>query len=154
MLYFTMDFGELNNDGLIDTAAKLSAVSEADLRKNRLLAPETFPNVGQLSGLQTMVMNGISKKPSATIENKFGVEVLLFEERFIVLPNITSSRNGLLFLQKDSTILDMRQGVLSFPHFLLQLKHGENRYSFYIKPLRNPTNILFQPGKQTVVYFK
>ena len=37
MLYFPMDFGELNIDGLIDTGALSSAISEADLRKIRLL---------------------------------------------------------------------------------------------------------------------
>ena len=42
MLYFPMDFGELNIDGLIDTGALSSAIPEADLRKNRLLAPHTI----------------------------------------------------------------------------------------------------------------
>ena len=41
MLYFPMDFGELNIDGLIDTGALSSAIPEANLRKARLLAPYT-----------------------------------------------------------------------------------------------------------------
>ena len=35
MLYFPVDFGELNIDGLIDAGALSSAISEADLRKIR-----------------------------------------------------------------------------------------------------------------------
>ena len=46
MLYFPMDFGELNIDGLIDTGALSSAIPEADLRKIRLLAPHTILNEG------------------------------------------------------------------------------------------------------------
>ena len=41
MLYFPMDFTELNIKGLIDTGALSSAIPEADLRKIRLLAPHT-----------------------------------------------------------------------------------------------------------------
>ena len=46
MLYFPMDFGELNIDGLIDTSALSSAIPDADLRKIRLLAPHTILNEG------------------------------------------------------------------------------------------------------------
>ena len=38
MLYFLMDFGELTIDGLIDTGALTSAISEADLNKIKLLS--------------------------------------------------------------------------------------------------------------------
>ena len=41
MLYFQMDFGELTLDGLIDTGAHSSAITEADFRKIRLLAPQS-----------------------------------------------------------------------------------------------------------------
>ena len=41
MLYFPLDFGELTLDGLIDTGAHSSAIPEADLRKIRLLAPQS-----------------------------------------------------------------------------------------------------------------
>ena len=41
MLYFPMDFGELTIEGLIDTGALSSAIPEMDLRKNRLLSPQS-----------------------------------------------------------------------------------------------------------------
>ena len=44
MLYFPLEFGELNIDGLIDTGALSSAIPEADLHKIRLLAPHTVLN--------------------------------------------------------------------------------------------------------------
>ena len=42
MLNFPVDFGELTIDGLIDTGALSSAIPEADLRKVRLLAPQSL----------------------------------------------------------------------------------------------------------------
>ena len=57
MLYFPLDFGELNIDGLIDTGALSSAIPGADLRKIRLLAPHTIINEGPPPEFQIMVAN-------------------------------------------------------------------------------------------------
>ena len=46
MLYFPMVFGELTLDGLVDTGALSSAIPEADLRKIRLLAPQSIIKEG------------------------------------------------------------------------------------------------------------
>ena len=67
MLYFPMDFGELNIDGLIDTGALSSAIPEADLRKIRLLAPHTILNEDPPPEFQIMVANGQLEAPRATV---------------------------------------------------------------------------------------
>ena len=72
MLYFPMDFGELNIDGLIDTGVLSSAIPEADLRKIRLLAPHTTLNEG-IKEFQIMVANGQLEAPIATVELQFEV---------------------------------------------------------------------------------
>ena len=46
----------------------------------------------------------------------------------------------------------MRQEVLTIPFFSIQLKHAVNTCSNIDKPLLNPTGILIQPRKQTVIY--
>ena len=58
MLYFPMDFGELTLDGLVDTGALSSAIPEADLRKIRLLAPQSIVKEGPAPNSQVMVANG------------------------------------------------------------------------------------------------
>ena len=115
-----MDFGELNNDGLIDTGALSSAIPEADIRKIRLLAPHTILNVDPPP--EIMVANGQMEAPIATVELQFEVSDITSREKFIVMTNLTSRLIGLLFLQRNSTILDMRQGILNFPFFSMQLK--------------------------------
>ena len=151
MLYFPMDFGELNIDGLIDTCALSSAIPEADLRKIRLLAPHTILNEGPPPELQIMVANGQLEEPIATVELQFEVGDITFREKFIVMTNLTSPLIGLLFLQRNSTILDMRRGILNFPFFSMQLKNEDRTHPNVIEPIINPVDTILQPGKRTTI---
>ena len=154
MLHFPMDFGELNIDGLIDTGALSSAIPEADLRKIRLLAPHTLLNEGPPPEFQIMVANGQLEAPIATVELQFEVGDITFREKFIVMTNLTSPLIGLLFLQRNSTILDMRQGILNFPFFSMQLKNEDRAYPNVIEPILNPVETTLQPGKRTTIWVK
>ena len=154
MLYFPMDFGKLNIDGLIDTGALSSAIPEANLRKIRLLAPHTILNEGPPPEFQIMVANGQLEAPIATAELQFEVGDITFREKFIVMTNITSPLIGLLFLQRNSTILDMRQGILNFPFFSMQLKNEDRTYPNVIEPIINPVDTILQPGKRTTIWVK
>ena len=145
MLYFPMDFGELNIDGLIDTGALSSAIPEADLRKIRLLAPHTILHEGPPPEFQFMVANGQLEAPIATVELQFEVGDITFREKFIVMANLTSPLIGLLFLQCNSTILDMRQGILNFPFSSMQLKNEDRTYPNVIEPIINPVDTILQP---------
>ena len=151
MLYFPMDFGELNIDGLIDTGALSSAIPEADLRKIRLLAPHTILNEGPPPEFQFMVANGQLEAPIATVELQFEVGDITFREKFIVMTNLTSPLINLLFLQRNST---MRQGTLNFPFFSMQLKNEDRTYPNVIEPILNPVETTLQPGKRTTIWVK
>ena len=154
MLYFPMDFWELNIDGLIDTGALSSAIPEADLRRIRLLAPHTIINEGPPPEFHIMVANGQLKAPIATVEMQFEVCDITFREKFIVMTNLTSPLIGFLFLQRNSTILDMRQGILNFPFFSMQLKKEGRTYPNVIEPIPNPVDTILQPGKRTTIWLK
>ena len=154
MLYFPMKFGELNIDGLIDTGALSSAIPEADLRKIRLLAPHTILNEGPPPEFQIMVANGQLEAPISTVEWRFEVGDITFREKFLVMTNLTSPLIGLLFLRRNSTILDMRQGILNFPFFSMQLKNEERTYPNVIEPILNPAETILQPGKRTTTWVK
>ena len=154
MLYFPMDFGEVNIDGLIDTGALSSRIPEADLRKFRLLAPHTILNEGPPPEFQIMVANGQLEAPIATVELQFEVGDFTFREKFIVMTNLTSPLIGLLFLQRNSTILDMRQGILNFPFFSMQLKNEDRTYPNIIEPIINQVDTILQPGKRTTIWVK
>ena len=154
MLYFPMDFGELNIDGLIDTGALSGALQEANLRKNRLLAPHKILNENPPPEFQIMVANGQLEAPIATGELQFEVGDKTFREVFIVITNLTSPLIGLVFLQRNSTILDMRQGILNFPFFSMQLKIEDRTYPNVIEPILNTAETILQPAKRTKIWVK
>ena len=132
---FLLDFGELTIDSLIDIVTLTSATSEAGLLKIWFLAPQKILNETPPPDFQIMVMNGHLKTPSATAEFQYEAEDILFKERFIVMTNLKIPLFGLLFVERNSSILDMRQRVLNFFFFSLQLKHADNTYSNINEPL-------------------
>ena len=58
------------------------------------------------------------------------------------MKNLTSPLIGLLFLQRNSTILDMRQGILNFPFFSMQLKNEDRTYPNVIECILNPVETI------------
>ena len=85
-----MDFGELTSDGLVDAWALSSAIPEAELRKNRLLAPESIVKGGPAPNFQIMVANGQLENPKSTVELISEVGDIEFHEIFIAIENFTS----------------------------------------------------------------
>ena len=151
MLYFPMDFGELTLDGLIDTGAHSSAIPEVDFRKIRLLAPQSIVKEGPAPSFQIMVANGDLETPKSTVELKFEVGDIEFHEIFIVMEKLSSPIIGLMFLQRNHTVLDMRQGILNFPFFSMQLKTADHKYSNVMEPILNPEDITIPPNGRTII---
>ena len=146
MLYFLMDFGELTIDGLIDTGALSSAIPEMDLRKIRLLSRQSVIREGPPPHFQIMVANGQLETPKSTIELRFEVGDIEFHEYFIVLEHLTRPNIG-----RNHTVLDMRQGILNFPLFSMQLKTADHKYSNVLEPILNPTEITFPPNDRVLI---
>ena len=145
MLYFPMDFGELTIDGLIDTGALSSAITEKDLRKIRLLSPQSVIRECPPQNFQIMFANGQLETPKGTIELKFEVGDIEFHEIFIVMEHLAGPIR-LMFLKRNHTVLDMRQGILNFPFFSMQLKTADHNYSNELEPILNPTEITIPPN--------
>ena len=135
MLYFLMGFGDLTLDGLVDTGALSSAIPEADLSKIRLLDPQSIVKEGPAPNFPIMVANGQLKNPKNTVELKFEVGDIDFHEIFIVMEKLTSPLIGLSFLQRNNTILEMRQRVLNFPFFSRQLKTADHKHTNVMEPI-------------------
>ena len=83
-----MDFGELTTDGLIDTGALTSAISDADLNKIKLLSNSSIIDTGPAPNFQIMVANGQLENPIGTVELRFEVADFEFRERFIIMKTL------------------------------------------------------------------
>ena len=146
-----MDFGELTLDGLVDTGALSSAIPEADLRKIRILASQSFVKEGPAPNFQIMVANGQLETPKGTVKLKFEVGDIEFYEIFIVMEKLTSPLIGLSFLQRNNTILDMRQGVLNFPFFSMQLNTADHKYTNVMEPICIREDVTIPPNDRHLV---
>ena len=146
-----MDFGELNLDGLIDTGDHSNAIPEADLGKIRLLAPQSRVKEGPAPSFQRMVAYGDLETPKSTVELKFEVGDIELHEIFIVMEKLSSPIIGLMFLQRKHTVLDMRQGILNFPYFSMQLKTADHKYSNVLEAILNPKDVTIPPNDHTVI---
>ena len=98
-----------------------------------------------------MVANGQLENPKSTVELKFEVGDIEFYEIFIVMEKLTSPLIGLSFLQRNNTILDMRQGVLNFPFFSMQLKTADHKYSNVMEPLTTREDITIPPNDRQMI---
>ena len=101
-----------------------------------------------------MVANGQLEAPIATVELHTEVGDITFREKFIVMTNLTSPLIGLLIPKRNSAILDMRQGILKFPFFSVQLKNEKRTYPNVIENILNPVETILQPGERTTFLVK
>ena len=97
---------------------------------------------------------GQLEAPIATVELQFEVGDITFREKFIVITNLRSPLIDLLFLQRNSTILDMRQGILNFLFFSLELKNEDRSYPNVIEPILNSVETILQSGKRSTFWVK
>ena len=151
MLYLPMDFGEITIDGLIDTGALSSAIPEADLNKIKLLANKAVIEYGEPPNFHIIVANGGIEHPMGTVILQFEVGDLEFRERFIVMKNLTNPLIGLSFLQRNNTVLDVRQAVLNFPLFSMHLETTDQPTPDTQKPLILKSDLVLNPNEITTV---
>ena len=67
------------------------------------------------------------------------------------MEKLSSPIIGLVLLQRNHTVLDMRQGILIFPYFSMQLKTADHKYSSVFEPILNPEDVMIPPNDHTVI---
>ena len=122
-----------------------------DLREIRLLSPQSVLREGLPPNFRIMVGKGQLETHKSTIELKFEVGDIEFHEIFLVTKNLTGPIIGLMFLQRNHTILDLRQGILKFQFFWMQLKTANHRYCNVMEPVLNPSEITIPPNDRVLI---
>ena len=154
MYYIPMDFEKLTFDGLIDTGALTSAISEQDLNKIKLLANEAIKETGPLPNFQIMVANGQLEVPIGTVLLEFEVADFMLKENFIIMKNLPNPLIGLCFLRRNNAIFDVNQGILTFPYLSMQLKPDTQTAIRQATPLFAENTYTLQPGEILAVASK
>ena len=151
MYYMPMDFEKLTLDGLIDTGALMSAISEQDLNKIKLLANDAIRETGPPPNFQIMVANGRLEVPIGTVLLKFEVADFMLRENFIIMKNLPNPLIGLCFLRRNNAIFDVTQGILTFPYLSMQLKPDTQVTIRQATPLLAENTYTLQPGETLAI---
>ena len=150
MFYIPMDFEKQTLDGLIDTGALTSAISEQDLNKIKLLANEAIKETGPPPNFQFMVANGQLEVPIGTVLLEFEVADFMLKENFIIMKNLPNPLIGLCFLRRNNAIFDVTQGILTFPYLSMQLKPDTQTAIRQATPLFAENTYTLRPGETLV----
>ena len=67
------------------------------------------------------------------------------------MEHLTGPIIGLMLVQRNHTVLDMRQGILNFPFFSMQLKTADHKYSNVLEPILNPSEITIPPKDRVLI---
>ena len=154
MYYIPMDFEKLTLDGLIDTGALTSAISEQDLNKIKLLANEAIKETGPPPNFQIMVANGQLEVPIGTVLLEFEVADFMLKENFIIMKNLPNPLIGLCFLRRNNANFDVNQGILTFPYLSMQLKPDTQTAIRQATPLFAENTYTLQPGETLAIASK
>ena len=154
MYYFPMDFGKLTLDGLIDTGAPTSAISEADLNKIKLLSNEAIKDIDTAPNFQIMVANGQLERPIGTVLLEFEVADFHFQKNFIVMKTLPNPLIDLCFLQRHNAVFDIRQGIITFPYLSMQLRPEHSTNTRAATPLPKETTYTLLPGETLAISSK
>ena len=122
MYYISFDFEKLTLDGLIDTGALTSAISEQDLNKIKLLANEATKETGPPPNFQIMVSNGPLGAPIGTVLLEVEVGDFMLKENFIIMKNLPNPLIRLCLYRRSNAIFDVTQDILIFPYLSMQLE--------------------------------
>ena len=145
LYYMPMDFEKLTLDGLIDTGALTSAISEQDLNKIKLIANEAIKDTGPPPNFQIMVANGQLEVPIGTVLLEIEVADFMLRENFIIMKNLPNPLIGLCFLRRNNAVFDVTQGILTFPYLSMQLKPDTQVIMRQATPLFAENTYTLQP---------
>ena len=122
-LYVPLDFeSNLTVDGLMDSGAFVSSIAQNDLDTIKQKAPNNVLEVDDPPNFQKQVAHGQLEKPWASTTLKFENGDIIFAAHFVVMKKLTGRKIGLLFMRKNSMVIDTTHGLIHFPHLTMQFK--------------------------------
>ena len=122
MLYVPLQFREYENEGLLDTGAIQSAMSENELRRILQAHPAAQLEEYPAPDFKAQIANGNIVPVRKQVLLRFFIGGKIFEETFMILPTMGNNLIGTSFFKKYSVTLDLANNIVRFPELTLQLK--------------------------------
>ena len=122
MLFVLLQFNTYENQGLLDTGAVQSALSEAELRKYTAAHPEAVLNELPPPNYIVQIANGNLVPIRKQFLSRFFIAGKVFEDVFLVVPTMKTILIGLSFFEKYSVNLDIKNHLVHFPNHMMSIQ--------------------------------
>ena len=136
MLYVPLQFREYENEGLLDTGAIQSAMSENELRRILQAHPAAQLEEYPAPDFKVQIANGNIVPVRKQVLLRFFIGGKIFEETFMILPTMGNILIGMSFFKKYSVTLDLANNIVRFPEITLQLKPPNGKFKLQMLELR------------------
>ena len=122
MLFVPLQFMTYENQGLLDTGAVQSALSEAELRKITAARPESVLDELPPPNFKVQIANGNLVLIRKQVLLRFFIAGKVFEEVILVLPTMGTILMGMSFFEKNSVNLDIKNHLVHFPNHMMSMQ--------------------------------
>ena len=151
MLYVPLQFREYEDEGLLDTGAIQSAMSENEPRRILQAHPAAQLEEYPAPDFKVQIANGNIVPVRKQVLLRFLIGGKIFEETFMILPTMGNILIGMSFFKKFSVTLDLANNIVRFPEITLQLKPN-GKFRLQMLELRTTQETTISPGQQIFVH--
>ena len=150
MLYVPRHFREYENNGLLDTGAMQSAMTENELRQILQAHPVAQLEDCPAPDFKVQIENGSIVPVLKQVLLRYFIWGKFFEETFMILPTVGNILIGLSFFKKYSVTLDLANHIVGFPEITLQLKPPIGKFKLPMLKLRASQKTTISPRQQVL----
>ena len=122
MLFLPLQFNSYENQGLLDTGAVQSALSEAELRKITAAHPEAVLDELPPPNFKVQIANGNLVPIQKQVLLRFFIAGKVFKEVFLVLPTMGTILIGMSFFEEHSVNRDIKDHSVHFPNHMMSMQ--------------------------------
>ena len=151
MLYVPLQFRAYENQGLLDTGAIQSAMSENELRRILQAHPAAQLEEYPAPDFKVQIANGSIVPVRKQVLLRFFIGGKVFEETFMILPTMGNILIGMSFFKKYSVTLDLANNIVRFPEITLQLRPQNGKFKLQMLELRASQKTTIQPRQQVFI---
>ena len=122
IMFVPHQFNNYENQGLLETGAVQSALSEAELRKITAAHPEAVLDELPVPNVKVQIANGNLVPIRKQVLLRFLIAGNVFEEVFSVLPTMVTILIGMSFFEKYSVNFDIKNHLVHFPNHIMSMQ--------------------------------
>ena len=150
MLYVPLQFREYENQGLLDTGAIQSTMSENELRRILQAHPAAQLEEYPAPDFKVQIANGNIVLVRKQVLLRFFIGGKIFEDTFMILPTMGNILIGMSFFKKYSVTLDLANNIVRFQETTLQLKPPNGKFKLQMLELRTTQRQPSRPDNKSL----